>query len=122
MPRKNQQAKLGRKAAFKARPLATDIVSREPLPNGGEKITFWVRPGRMHRVLLRLPERVQRSFEFDPLGIDLINQCDGKTTVRAIIRRFVEVHNLDEHEAEKAVTTFLRTLMQRGIVSMWVPK
>lgn len=118
MARKETKPRLSREQALDAIPVRAEIAARKQLHDGSERITFRVAPGKLHRTLLRLPDRVERAYEFDSFGLEVLNRCDGGTTVRQIVDHFVERHKLDPHEAEKAVVTFFRTLMQRGIISM----
>jgi len=114
------QRPLSRDDALAACPVATTILRRMALDNGGQQITVAHTTTGYRRWLLRMPQRVERTLELDALGIDVLDRCDGKTAVRDIITALAEVHQLDSIEAEKAVTTFLRMLIQRGIVAMVV--
>ena len=79
-----------------------------------ERDTGW------RRWLLRVPETIQRDFELDSLGVEVMDMCDGQKTVRYIVERFAKRNGLNEHEARQAVTTFLRTLIRKGLVQMMV--
>jgi len=109
-----------RAEALAARPVATKIVRRHPLENGGQQITVALESRGYRRWLLRLPKKVERTVELDVVGVAVRDRCDGKTTVHDIITGLSSSHQLDSVEAEKAVTTFLRMLLQRGIVAMVV--
>ena len=113
---------IDRDQALEARAVTADVFERAPLPHGGQRITFWVTPGKWHRRLLRLPERVQRSFEFAAFGADVLDLCDGRRTVNEIVETFVRRRKLDPNEGRKAVLVFLRSLVERGIVAMVVPR
>jgi hypothetical protein len=112
------QGDLTRAQAMNARPVAGDIVARQALPTGGERISIRVRPGKWHRILLRLPEKISREYELDAYGAILVTLCNGRRSVEEIVEQFACEHRLDTHEAERAVVDYLRTLMRRGIVSM----
>ena len=118
--RKKQQ--ISRNQALDAKPVAVRIHKREPLGNGGQRITVKIAPPKMAKLVLRLKGPIDRNFEFDAFGMDILNMCDGQKTVRYITDRFAKSHNLHPHEAQRAVTAFLRTLTQKGVVSMLAPK
>ncbi len=120
--RRRKRPRLNREQALGAKPLAAKIVSRKPLPNGGQRVTIAVHPRGIRKWLLRLPETIERQFELDPIGVELVQQCDGQKNVRYIVNKFASKHRLDAAEAEKAVTTFLQTLVRKGLLTMLVPK
>jgi len=113
---------ISREQALSARPLTGRIISRKELGNGQVRIEVPFEPRGVHRWLLRLPKESIRDFELDAFGVRLLDMCDGKTSVKRIIKVFVDEYKLDPHEAEHAVVTFLRTLMKGNIVSMVVDK
>ena len=112
------QGGLTREQAMNGRPVAGEITARQALSNGGERISIRVRPGKWHRILLRLPEKISREYELDAYGVNLVNLCNGKRSVEEIVEQFACEQRLDTYEAERAVVDYLQTLMRRGIVSM----
>ena len=125
MARKKKKKKtfqLTRDQALGAKPIATKIIDREPMENGGERVTIPLRPTTMQRWLLRLPADTTKKFELDSVGIEVLNLCDGNKTVRYIIKRFSKSHGINIAEAEAAVVAFLRTMVRRGLVFMVVAK
>ncbi len=110
--------KMTRDQSLGARPVAAVIARREPLANGSQRLTFSSRPSRWQKAILRLPDAVERRVELDPYGIEILDMCDSRTTVRQIIKRFSKHHRLDLHEAERAVLMFVRTLVRKGIVTI----
>jgi hypothetical protein len=118
---KRSKPTLSRIHALDAKPIAVKIHSREPLPDGGERITVRIDAPKFARMVLRIKGPIKRNFEFDAIGMDVLGMCDGQKTVRYIISRFAKRHNLNQHEAERAVTTFLRTLTQKGVVALLAP-
>ena len=63
-----------------------------------------------------------RTYGLDQYGREVYDSCNDKATVNQIIRRFAKRHKLSRTEAEKAVTTFMKTLMSRGLIGMRVEK
>lgn len=64
------------------------------------------------------PEEVERTLALDPMGQEVYEACDGRTSVQKIVRQFASRHTVSVAEAEAAVTAFLQTLMKKGLVAM----
>ena len=119
---KRRSPRLSREQALNARPVAATILARQPLSNGGQRITIAARTRGIRKWLLRLPANIEQEFEIDSVGVDVIQYCDGQKNVRYIINKFAKRYRLDSTEAEKAVTMFLQLLVRKGVMSMIVPK
>jgi len=81
--------------------------------------------GRVHRTIwgmLGRAGKTERSYGVDPLGREVYEACDGKTTVKGIVSGFQRRHKLSRSEAEVAVTTFLKTLVSKGLIAVAVDK
>ena len=65
-----------------------------------------------------LPFSHQRRVEFDRLGSYVLEMCDGKRTVEAMIEKFADDHKLSFREAQLSVSDFLKKLLQRGIIAI----
>jgi hypothetical protein len=65
-----------------------------------------------------LPFSHQRRVELDRVGSSVLNMCDGRRTVEAMIEKFAAEHKLSFREAQLAVSAFLRQLSQRGLVAI----
>jgi len=65
-----------------------------------------------------VPHRPTRTCHLDRLGTEVWHQCDGERTVEAIVDAFAEQHRLTFHEARVAVTSYLRSLVQRGALAV----
>lgn len=110
-----------REQSLGAVPVAVSILEKVPSKNGGVRVTISVPTRPLQRKLLRLPEYVKREFELDPFGHEILLWCDGKNSVVDVLRLFSEKHGINPHEGEKAVLTFLRTLIAKGLVVLKVP-
>ncbi len=119
---KPAESTLTREQAFAARPMAVKVDERQPLKNGGVRLTVPFNPTATQRVLLRIPEHARRRVELDAVGAKVFAMCDGKTSVREIARRFAREHQVDEREADAAVVAFMRMLMQKRLVVMGLDK
>lgn len=117
-----KRSNITRDEALDAKPLGIDVARRYPLADGGQRLVVNVVTGGWMKRLLRMPNTIVRKFDLDPFGVALFDLCDGQKSVRHIIKRFARDNQLDPVEAEQAVTTFLRTLMKKGLVRMVIPK
>jgi hypothetical protein len=61
---------------------------------------------------------LERTFGLDDYGREVFEACDGKTTVMEIAKRFARNHKISIAEAEVSVSTFLKTLLARGMVGI----
>jgi hypothetical protein len=111
---------LSREASLNAKPVATKILERHELPDGGARLVFRYQPTRMQRLLLRIPDTATRKYEMDLYGLQVLELCDGQRNVKHIIKRFAKDHSLDPREAERAVLKFLEILVRKGLVEMIV--
>jgi hypothetical protein len=75
------------------------------------------RPGLLGRFQ---PEHWEQKFVLDALGSFVIRQIDGKRSVLEITERFIERHKVNRREAELSVTAFLKTLLERSIISIGI--
>lgn len=60
----------------------------------------------------------QKTFGLDHLGSEVLDLCDGSRTVERIVDEFAARHKLTFHESRVAVTGFLKSLVQRGILAI----
>jgi len=60
----------------------------------------------------------ERIIELDPLGSLVLDRCDGRATVGAIIESFSREHRLHPREAQVCVASFLKMLAERGVIEM----
>ena len=120
--KQKQPSKFTREQSMESRPIATEILERKPLENGGQRISVEVATSPWRQRLLRMPAKLKRQFELDAFGVQVLEMCDGQKPVKHIIDRLVREHKLDPRETERAVTMFLRMLMRKGIVTLYLPK
>ncbi len=113
---------LTRGQAYDARPIGIDTLGRKPLPRGGKRLVVPFRPRGYQRWLMRVPADATRQVDLDAPGLEVFDMCDGKNTVRRIVKKFARHHKMDEHEAEVAVVAFIRSMIKRGLVYVAVEK
>jgi hypothetical protein len=65
-----------------------------------------------------LPYSRERRVQLDKLGSEVLEACDGRSTVETLIEKFAANHKLSFREAQLAVTQFLRQLTQRGLIAI----
>ena len=112
---------LTREESRAARPVVNRLVRIEHADDG--KIVLHVprRETSIMRTLCRFFKvSPYRRIALDKLGTFVIEHCDGEHTVRDIIENFANEFRLNEREADVSVTSFLRTLGQRYIISFVV--
>jgi hypothetical protein len=117
-----ENPQLTRDQSLDTRPVAVKILAREPLEGGGERITVPYQPSGWTKFILRVPETATKKYELDALGVEILDYCDGEKSVRHMASLFAKRHKVDKHEAERAVISFLETLVKRGVIVLVVPK
>jgi hypothetical protein len=104
-----------------ARPARRPAVQTRPREGGGLLVTVTLRRPRW-QCWLGAPEQFEKTFGLDAIGRWVYEQCDGARSVRKIVQAFATKHGVTLAEAEIAVTTFLKTLMSKGVVEMAVSR
>ena len=112
-----KKPRLERSEALSSRPVKLPVLTREDLPGGRAQVKVTLAAPRWVR-LLGGKEETERTFGLDVLGREVYDMCDGRTNVSGIVRRFGAAHKISQPEAELSVTTFLKTLMSKGLVAM----
>ena len=110
-----------RKASMEGRPMQIPPVKTEPRDKGGALITVLLDSPRWVRLIGGRP-KAEQSYGLDRFGMQVYEACDGKTSVRRIVKRFAADNQLSASEAELAVSRFVKTLMAKGLIVMEVPK
>ena len=115
------KAELDRDAALGAKPEQAPCVRREDREHGRLTVTVMLPRAGFLKWITGSGD-VERTFGLDVLGREVYEACDGRTKVKEIIRKFARTHRLSLPEAEVSVTTFLKTMMTKGLVMMAVDK
>jgi hypothetical protein len=63
-----------------------------------------------------LPLGRGKTVELDPLGREIWDMIDGRTTAETIFDRFGQNHHLSFHEARLSVTHFFQALANAGAI------
>lgn len=117
--RKADGPALGRGESLSARPVLNSLVKLERGQDGNTILQVPRRDGGLVRSVSRwfhLPP--YKRIALDELGTFVIELCDGRHTVREMVRRFAREFRLNEREAEVGITTFLRTLARRSVIAL----
>lgn len=83
-----------------------------------------VQPRWWHQQPFRwfVPVREERGFGLDRFGMEVWEACDGERTVEAIAEAFALSHEVTFHEARVAVCQFIRSLTERELLVLQIPK
>jgi len=103
-----------------AKPFVNSAMTLERLGDGGAVASVPVRrPAYLVPPLSWvLPFSPSRRVRLDAPGAEVLDLCDGKRTIEAIIEKFAADHKLSFRESQLAVTAFLRNLVDRGLVAI----
>jgi len=66
--------------------------------------------------------RDERGFGLDRYGLEVWEACDGVRTVESICDQFAQNHDVSFHEARVSVCQFIRSLTERELVLLQIPK
>jgi hypothetical protein len=112
---RKRKPQLSRDDALAAKPARAVEAEMKKADDGSGKLTVKLRKARV-AWLFRVPEGATKTFEFDPIGVFVWEQIDGKTTVEQVIRRLAKEYTLNLREAEVPTITFLQTLIGKGLI------
>lgn len=105
-----------RESLLSAIPVRNKLVHATTLENGKMKLTA---PLAKTFVKKFFGSKVQeKAFELDELGAEVWHSCNGHSDVETIIKSFARHHQVNIREAEVAVSSFLKTLIQRNLVAL----
>jgi len=110
---------LERDAAMEARPHLMPGLRTEEEADGSINVLIRFQRSKWQKWLGAPPE-YERKYQLDTLGREVLDACDGGTSVRRIIAGFAAAHSLNVTEAEIAVTKYLKTLMMKRVIGMAV--
>jgi len=86
----------------------------------GDTVSVWVKQTR--RLLPPLswivPFRKERATRLDRVGTRVWTLCDGRRTVADVVDAVATQYRLTFHESRVAVTGYLKTLIQRGVLAI----
>jgi hypothetical protein len=111
---------ISRDIALDACPIKTTAVKQEEKDRKLYVTVLFRRP--KWQQMLGAEEECRRTFGLDKYGVEVYRACDGMAPVRSIIDLFARNHRLSLAEAEISVSTFVKTLLTKGLIVMKVDK
>ena len=114
---------LDRETTLRARPKALEDVEFREEEDGAIVIEVPRKKTRLAKILgfvFYLPRA--RKVRLDELGGFVWTRCDGKTSLRRIVKELGREYKLHDKEAEISVLVFIQTLVKKGLVQLRVPK
>jgi hypothetical protein len=114
--------RLTRPQQLASKPVRLVEAQMMPAEDGGGKLKVPIRQRKWTGWLLPMPEGATKTFEFDPLGRLVWDQCDGKTSVGQIARHLAKTYRLSDREAQVATEKFLVMLANKGLIGAAVKK
>ncbi len=104
---------------LEAKAIRNAAASAETRADGTVRVTVRTQPLPWMTGALRwiIRPKQAKPFTLDRLGAEVWGLCDGRR-VEEMIETFAERHKLTFHEARASVSSYLRSLVQRGIVAV----
>lgn len=116
---RKKKPELTREVAFTVQPARVPAKRTKVDDKGDLHITMeYTRPKWQQR--LGGGETCERTFVLDRLGREVYDWCGDERNVKQIVAEFVKEHKVSDAEAEYSVTTYLKTLLKKGLVAMVV--
>ena len=85
---------------------------------GGGRVTVAVKATGWGQALLRMPAEGKKTFELDAIGAFVWDSCDGKTSVKQIIKKVAKRYDLNLRAAQVPTMKFLEMLAKRGLIGV----
>ena len=114
--KKKKASLLDRNRALTVCPVKMPFIKKETI-NGKLYVTVeFIRP--RWQQMLGGEEKCQRVFGLDLYGQFVYEMCEQTQSINNIIAKFAKKHNVSIAESETAVTTFIQTLMAKGLIGI----
>lgn len=115
---------LSRTEALACIPKQNDTTNWVELKNGDIFFTYAIPLSRIFQALHRKftknsIETPTKRLQLDAMGSFVWKLIDGKRSVGEIITTFAKEYKVSNMEAETAVTSFIKTLGQRGFIGLY---
>ena len=107
---------IGRTAALKGCPIRMPVVKKEKKDNKLMITVEMNRPGWQQ--ILGADKVCEKTFALDEYGQEVYSYCNGVMNVKKMAEKFSAKHRISLPEAEVSVASFLRTLMQKGLIGI----
>jgi len=115
--------KLSREAMLRSKPVRNDQV--EWVQNDDGEIVVTLRRSDTWKIKILakvfwVPEK--RTLVLDEIGSEVWGMCDGRTNVKAMIKRLGDAHQLNAKESEISLLAYLKQLGEKRIMGFVVDK
>ena len=115
---------LNRTEALACIPKQNDTTNWQELENGNILFTYAIPLSRFFQALHRKftknsIDTPTKRLELDAMGSFVWKLIDGERNVGEIITTFAREYKVSNMEAETAVTSFIKTLGQRGFIGLY---
>lgn len=117
---KNKSLKITREEALNAVPIEIPAIAKEKKHNKLMITLEFERP--KWQQILGSDQKCRKTFALDNLGREVYELCNGKNTVLKIIKIISKNYQISIAEAEISVTTFIKTLMSKGLIAIQIKK
>ena len=114
---------ISREQSLASVPLRNEAIGVEHSDDGFVRLVIPLRASWWARVISKafyVPKT--RKITLDEIGSYVWGLCDGKRSVRSIIKGLCKRYNLHRKEAEVSVVAYLRQLAKKGIIGIAVLK
>ena len=108
---------------FRSKPVRNDQIEWEENKDKEVVVTLRRSDSWKIRILSKMfwvPEK--RTIVLDEIGSEVWRMCDGRTNVRAMIKRLGDTHQLNAKESEISLLAYLKQLGQKRIMGFVVDK
>ncbi|WP_319582323.1 PqqD family protein [uncultured Pseudodesulfovibrio sp.] len=121
--KKRPEPTISRAEALGMVPVRNEAVEITELPDGLVRLAYplAIKPwfGRLaDKVGLWDGKPMTKTVELDEMGTFVWRHIDGERSVRNIAQAFTKAYEVQPREAELAVTAFIKTIGQRGIIGL----
>jgi hypothetical protein len=114
---KTTEERLDRRRSLEGVPVVNANVTVEA--GEGDSMLLDIRLSRGKGLLARFqPPIMHKRVQLDELGSFVLGEIDGRKPVKDILDAFVAKYRTNRREAELSLVDFLKSLIQRQIISM----
>jgi len=133
--KKTEGPRLSRSEFLRLKPVWNPLIKWEKNEKGEVKITIPFKKireksqdkkgssGKFTGVLSKIfPEPEEKRIRLDQIGSIVWELCDGERTVKEIVDFICEKYKLLPRETEVSLSTYLNSLVKRGLIGFIVPE
>lgn len=117
---KQRNSVAGRTAALNGCPIRLPIVGKKKKGNRLLVTVEMCRP--TWQQFLGADKVCEKTYGLDEYGEEVYSYCCGGTDVKKMAEKFSAKHHISLPEAEISVATFLRILMEKGLIGIEIEK